>query len=214
MNKFKVALFDLDGTLLDTEGQYTTIWREIGRKFRPDVPNLETVIKGTTLKQIFEHFFHEENMQSEINDMLNEYEKNMDYSFVKGAEQFVADLKHNGVKCVVVTSSNEIKMQSVRRKIVHFDTLFDKVLTAEMFRASKPDPDCYLLGAKVFNVQKEECVVFEDAYTGLAAGMAAGIYTIGLATYNKREDIIDKCNHVIDDFIGLTFADVEKLLNA
>ena len=50
MNKFKVALFDLDGTLMDTEGQYTVFWGKMGAKYRPDVPNLEQVIKGTTLK--------------------------------------------------------------------------------------------------------------------------------------------------------------------
>lgn len=52
MNTFKVALFDLDGTLMDTEGQYTVFWGKMAAKYRPDVPNLEQIIKGTTLIQI------------------------------------------------------------------------------------------------------------------------------------------------------------------
>lgn len=212
MKQLKAALFDLDGTLLDTEGQYTRIWGMIGRKYRPDVEGLEYLIKGTTLKQIFEKYFPGESQQAEINEMLNDYERNMEYSFVAGAEAFVSQLREKGVKCAVVTSSNQEKMKSVSRKIKGFDTMFDKVLTAEMFAASKPAPDCYLLGARTFGVDISECVVFEDAFTGLQAGMSSGIYTIGLATCNPREAIQDKCHHVIDNFVGLTADDIDELL--
>ena len=57
MKQFKAALFDLDGTLFDTEGQYSVFWKATGEKYRPDVPNLSDVIKGTTLVQIFNNYF-------------------------------------------------------------------------------------------------------------------------------------------------------------
>ncbi|MBQ4277496.1 MAG: HAD family hydrolase, partial [Bacteroidaceae bacterium] len=86
---------------------------------------------------------------------------------------------------------------------------FDRILTSEDFTASKPAPDCYLLGARVLGADISESVVFEDAFNGLAAGMAAGIFTIGLTTNNPAEAIRDKCNYVIPNFIGL---DYNKLL--
>ena len=66
MHQLKVALFDLDGTLVDTEGQYTQFWGRMARRYRPDVPQLEYLIKGTTLTQIFERYFPDPVWQAEI----------------------------------------------------------------------------------------------------------------------------------------------------
>lgn len=208
----KAALFDLDGTLIDTEDQYTVIWGKICRKYRPDIPRLEYLIKGTTLVQIFERYFPNKEDQVEIDQFLDKSEAEMDYSFYPGALAFIEDLKKNGVKCAIVTSSNQKKMASVRKAIANFDNLFDKVLTSEDFSASKPAPDCYLLGAKVFGCKKGECAVFEDAFTGLQAGMSSGIFTFGITTCNSREAIADKCNYVIDTFEGLTYKKVNEII--
>lgn len=208
----KAALFDLDGTLIDTEDQYTVIWGKICRKYRPDIPRLEYLIKGTTLVQIFERYFPNKEDQIEIDQFLDKSEAEMDYSFYPGALAFIEDLKKNGVKCAIVTSSNQKKMASVRKAIVNFDDLFDRVLTSEDFSASKPAPDCYLLGAKVFGCEKDECAVFEDAFTGLQAGMSSGIFTFGITTCNSREAIADKCNYVIDSFEGLTYKKVNEII--
>ena len=208
----KVALFDLDGTLIDTEDQYTVLWGNICRKFRPDIPRLEFLIKGSTLVQIFERYFTDPKDQKEIEEMLDRYEAEMDYSFYPGALDFIADIKKHGVKCAIVTSSNQKKMGFVRKAIPNFDDLFDRVLTSEDFSASKPAPDCYLLGAKVFDCDKSECVVFEDAFTGLQAGMSSGIFTFGITTCNPREAIQDKCNYVLDSYEGLTFEKINEIL--
>ena len=210
----KVALFDLDGTLIDTEDQYTKIWGEICQKYRPDIPNLEFIIKGTTLVQIFERYFPDKRVQKEVEETLDKAEGKMVYNFYPGALEFIADLKQNGVKCAIVTSSNQKKMAAVRKAIPDFDYLFERVLTSEDFAASKPAPDCYLLGAKVFNCDISECAVFEDAFTGLQAGMASGIFTFGLTTCNSRESIEDKCNFVLDSFSGWNFKKINEILGS
>lgn len=212
MKKFRVALFDLDGTLIDTEGQYTKIWGEIARKYRPDVVGLEYLIKGTTLVQIFEKYFPEEEVRIGVKAMLDAGEEGMKYEFFPGALEFIADLKANGVKCAIVTSSNQKKMENVKKAIPNFYELFDKVLTSEDFAASKPAPDCYLLGAKVFGAEIGECVVFEDAFTGLQAGMSSGIFTIGLATCNSVEAIKDKCDYVLEGFEGVRYETICEVL--
>lgn len=212
MKKFKVALFDLDGTLFDTEGQYSVFWGAIGRKYHPELPTFSDDIKGTTLTQIYDRYFPDVELQKEITKGLDEWEAQMRYEFIPGALDYLKDLKAHGVKCAVVTSSNQPKMNSVRRQLADFDTYFDKVLTSEMFKASKPDPYCYLLGAEVFGAEIDECVVFEDAFNGLQAGMSAKMFTFGLATYNSREAIADKCNYVLDDFVGLDYKKTVELL--
>lgn len=201
----RVVLFDLDGTLIDTESQYTVFWREIAQRYRSDVYQLEEIIKGTTLRQTFDMFFPDPEHQAQITEALNVCERQMDYSFFPGALEFISDLRNHGVHCAIVTSSNQMKMNAVRAQIPNFDSLFDRVLTAELFRASKPDPDCYLLGARVFDANLSECVVFEDAYTGLQAGMSSGIYTIGMASGHTPDEIRDRCHHVITGYENLSY---------
>lgn len=210
LKPLKAALFDLDGTLFDTEGQYTIFWGGIGEKYRPDIPTLAQDIKGTTLTQIFERYFPDSALQTQITTELNEWERTMKYEFVPGALDFIKDLKANGVRCAIVTSSNIKKMQSVEAQMPEFATLFDRVLTSEDFSASKPNPDCYLKGASVFDADLDECVVFEDAFTGLEAGTSAGIFTFGIVSYNSAEAIMDKCDQVLNSFEGLTLEMVER----
>lgn len=209
---FKAALFDLDGTLFDTEGQYSVFWGEMGRRFHPEIPGFEHVIKGTTLKQIFGRYFPDPKDQAIVLPRLEAFEAQMHYQFFPGVEDFIRDVRQHGVKCAVVTSSDQKKMSNVYRSMPQFRELFDRILTAEDFAASKPHPDCYLRGAAVFDTPISDCVVFEDAFTGLQAGMSAGIYTIGIASGLTREQIQDKCHHVIDTFEGLTYDAVCQLL--
>ena len=210
----KAALFDLDGTLVDTEGQYTQFWGRMARQYRPDIPGLEYLIKGTTLTQIFNRYFPDPAWQAEITKGLDEWEAQMDYRFVPGAEAFVADLRLHEVKCAVVTSSNQKKVESVLRQVPQFLTMCDRILTSEDFAASNPDPDCYLRGAHVFGAAVDECVVFEDAFNGLQAGMASGIFTVGLTTNNPAETIRDYCHAIISDFNNMDYEKICKMLEA
>ena len=87
---YRAALFDLDGVVFDTEPQYTVFWGGVMRKFRPDVPGLEYTIKGSTLTRIFEDFLpHVPEEYENIVKGLDEFERNMDYPFVEGFEDFV-----------------------------------------------------------------------------------------------------------------------------
>lgn len=206
------ALFDLDGTIFDTEPQYSDFWGEIGRRYHPEMPDFANIIKGTTLTQIFGRYFPDKELQVQIEAELDEWEQQMEFPFVTGAEDFIRDLRRHGVKCAVVTSSNLKKMASVEAHVPHFASLFDCILTSEDFRASKPDPDCYLQGVKSLGIDIKNCVVFEDAFTGLEAGRRSGIFTVGLATTNPRSAIKNLCDVVFDDFSQLSYVKIRDLL--
>lgn len=209
----KAALFDLDGVVLDTETQYTEFWGMIGREYHPEIPDFCKQIKGQTLVQIYDAFFQElQDEQAEITRRLDEFERNMQYNYIAGFEAFVQDLRRNGIKCAVVTSSNVVKMRAVYDKHPELAGYFDKVLTSEDFAASKPHPDCYLKGAAVFQAKPVECVGFEDSFNGLKAVRAAGEFTMGLATTNSREAIASFCDHILDDYQGFTFAELSRIV--
>jgi len=202
MNEIKVALFDLDGVVFNTEPQYTVFWGEQCREFHPEHPGLEHEIKGQTLLQIYDAWFSGPlaDKQPLITERLNQFEQQMDYIYVAGFEQYIARLRQAGVKTAVVTSSNLPKMQAVYASRPEFKTLFDAILTAEDFERSKPDPDCYLKAARRFGAAPADCVVFEDSFNGLKSGRAAGMLVVGLATTNSADSIRPFCDYVIDDY--------------
>lgn len=200
----KAALFDLDGTLIDTEGQYSIFWGEIGKEFHPEVPEYANVIKGKTLVQILQEGYTQQE-RIEVKARLDEFERNMKYTFFPGALDFLRDLKAHGVRMAIVTSSDRAKMSNVMPRLHELNELMDIITMAEDFHASKPDPDCYLQAQRKLGMEKADCIVFEDALSGLAAGMASGMFTIGMATTNPRSVIESKCNLVLDSFEGITY---------
>ena len=184
MDKTKcvAALFDFDGVVMDTESQYSIFWNEVGKKYHPEYEEFGKIIKGQTLRQIYDRYFQGmEHEQAEITEGLNRFETEMRYEYVPGVAEF---------------------MQNLRARI----------LTAEMFQKSKPDPDCFLLGAKVFETLPANCVVFEDSFHGIQAGNAAGMPVVGLSTTNPAEAIQNQCARVIPDFTCFTYEEMMNLL--
>lgn len=203
------VLFDFDGVVVDTETQYSVFWHRVGMDYL-GMPDLEGRIKGQTLTYIYKTFFPDmTDKQAEITAALDRFEQEMEYPFIPGVLDFMDDLRRHGVRTAVVTSSNDKKMAAVRRVHPDLDSLFDRILTAEMFTASKPAPDCFLLGMQVLGSEPADTWVFEDSFNGLRAGMASGANVIGLATTNPRSAIVPLCHAVIDDFRGFTY---EKML--
>lgn len=215
MNSTKciAALFDFDGVVVDTETQYSVFWNEQGRKYHPEIPEFGRMIKGQTLTQIYDRYFAgQKDIQNTITQDLNIFEENMLYNYIPGVEAFIKELRANDVKVAIVTSSNEKKMKNAYRAHPEMQGSVDNILTAEMFVNSKPHPECFLLGALVFDTVPENCVVFEDSFHGLEAGNRAGMTVIGLATTNLEEQIRDKAKAVIQDFNGFSFEKMKEIM--
>ena len=211
--ELKAALFDLDGVVFDTEPQYTVFWGSQCRLYHPEHPGLEYEIKGSTLDQIYDKWWNGELVKEResVTKRLNEFEAQMDYTYIDGLEAFIRDLHEHCVKTAVVTSSNVPKMESVYKARPDFKELFDEILTSEDFAESKPSPDCYLRGAARFGAKPEECVVLEDSFNGLKSGKAAGMFVVGLTTTNKKEDIKSLSNIQIKDYQDINYQTLKKL---
>ena len=203
--KTTAVLFDFDGVVMDTETQYSVFWHKAGVDYL-GMDDLESRIKGQTMTYIYDTFFAGKTKeQQEITAALNAFERDMAYDYIPGVLDFIADLRRNHVKMAVVTSSNDRKMAAVYRARPEVRTMFDRILTAEMFSRSKPAPDCFLLGMEVFGTTPGNTYVFEDSFNGLKAGMASEATVIGLATTNSREAVAPLCHCVLDDFTGFTY---------
>lgn len=194
-----VALFDLDGVILDTEGSYTAFWDDYGSRHFSE-KDFGLKIKGQTLVKILGDYFPEENERKAITDAINDFERKMSYPFVPGVENYIKSLKSNGIRTAVVTSSNLLKMENVYRCHPGFREMFDIILTSEDFSESKPSPYCYLKAMRLFGAGPEDCVVFEDSLAGLQAARASGAFVTALTTTNPEEVVRNYADLVIRDF--------------
>ncbi len=207
------ALFDLDGVVVDTESQYSIFWDTQGGIYRPDLPGFGSRIKGQTLVQIFDKYFTgETDTQRQLTEALDCFERQMTYHYFPGVVSFLHELRTHGIKTAIVTSSSESKMAHVYRAHPELKDSVDCILTAEQFVRSKPDPDCFLLGAETLGTVPENCVVFEDSFHGLEAGNRAGMTVIGLATTHPEAAIRDKAHVVLRDFNGFTVARLKAIM--
>lgn len=211
-----VFLFDLDGVIFDTEGQYTDFWDGIGREYLGD-PDLAAKLKGETIASSLLRCFPDDAVKrEEVREKLYGFEAGMTFEYVPGAYEFLVYLKKYGYDTAVVTSSNRDKMAKVYKSRPEIQTLVTRIFTGEEFARSKPDPDCYLLGMEFFGASPDDTYIFEDSFNGLNAARASGGHVIALATTNARESVAPYADSVMDDFsnvaedLGRTFGLILK----
>lgn len=210
-----IALFDLDGVLMDTESMYTEFWNERGRKYL-SLENFGHTIKGQTLVQILSRYFPDrsEEFCNELEAEIDEFERTMPYEFTAGAWDFVCELKDQGIPIAIVTSSNKKKMANVYRSHPELPEIFDSILTMGDFTKSKPDPECFIKGMEKLSGSSAETVVFEDSIHGINAARASGAYVVGLTTSNPREVIEPICDMVIDSFAEISYQTISAKLHS
>lgn len=205
--KTRGVLFDLDGVLLDSEGQYSIFWRSMEERFPTGIDDFSNYIKGFHLARILSYFANDE-IREQIVQELVEFEKNMRFEFFPGALEFVKRLREAGIPMAIVTSSDHKKMKALFSQHPDFPALFEAIITGDMVTKAKPDPDCFLLGAKHLGIDIKDCVVFEDSRNGLIAARASGAKVIGVATTLSADvvaSLSDLTVHGVDEL------DVEQI---
>ena len=208
MGTLKVALFDFDGVVVDTEPIYDIFWDEAGFRYGLGIENFAHVVKGTTLPYILETYFSDrtEEYRQMIIKECTDYEKDMNFPPMPGSIEYIHMLKEHDVKVGLVTSSDDSKLERAFKEL-NLNNVFDTIVSADRITKGKPDPMCYLLAAKDLNVSPSDCIVFEDSLNGIKSGNDAGMRVIGLSTSNPAESLKDKVYEVIPNFEHMTFED-------
>ncbi len=193
----KGMLFDLDGVLVDSEGEYSKFWGAMGDRYGL-VSTFASDIKGTTIGEILQNF--PESDRDGILAALHEFEANMEYPVYPGVMEFLGRLKKAGIPSAIVTSSDNVKMDLLFGRRPELREMVNVVITGSMVSRSKPDPEGYLKGAELIGVPVEECCVFEDSLQGLQAGRSSGATVVGIATTNSREKVAPLADITVDRF--------------
>ncbi|MDE6715988.1 MAG: HAD family hydrolase [Muribaculaceae bacterium] len=203
------VLFDLDGVLIDSETLYTEFWSNIDKLYPSGIDNFAYRIKGNNLARILSTYYPDPNLQKEILDMINVFEEQIQYKIFPGVIDFLTELRRHAIPTALVTSSDKEKMKKLYTQHPDFKNYFNAVITGDMVSKSKPNPECFLMGASKLGIAPENCYVFEDSPSGIQAGLDSGAKVIALATTLLRQDINTKVHAIIDSFLDF---DVEKML--
>lgn len=99
-----------------------------------------------------------------------------------GAHEFVAAARTRGLKLAVATSADRIKLHGNLTAIRLPESSFDAVITGTEVHRKKPHPDIFLLAAEKLGLPPTDCLVVEDAPSGLQAGRAAGCGCLGITS--------------------------------
>lgn len=208
------ALFDLDGVLIDSESEYTKIWNEVHCSFPTGIVDLPRKIKGMTLDNIIKTYFGalDEKEEQRLRDTLHELERQMTYRWLPGAKGFVEWLINEDIPRALVTSSDDEKMQHLREQLPELEKMMTDIVTADKITKSKPDPEGYLLAAKLIGIEPKHCVVFEDSLQGVKAGKASGSYVVGIAGTLPAETIAPYCNKVVNNLAEIDRSELVNIL--
>jgi len=210
--RFKAAIFDLDGVIVDTIDLHFRAWKkmfaEYGKEFDfedykqkvdgipridgakailTDLPEPELDKAATRKQNYFLEFLEKEGAK-----------------VYKDTIKLIDRLRTEGIKLGVISSSRNCNLILQKGGV---ENLFEAVVTGNDIKKGKPNPDIFLHAASNLGVSPHECLVFEDAVLGVEASKRANMRCVGVDRYNYPKRLI-KADLIVGD---LSEVDIDKL---
>ncbi len=215
----QAILFDLDGTLIDTEPTSAQAIRECFAQWKIQIqPGDEAYTIGRTFENTCQYLFQKyppplprEIAQKQIRDQyfLN-IQKNL--PVVPGSPEAVQALAaHYPLALVSGSTRSQIVWALKKLKILDF---FQIILGAEDYPRSKPHPDGYLKAIQALKTIPQNCIVFEDSEPGIASARAANTRVIAITSTNYFQQDLSQADQKIADFLSVTPEWIQKFAHS
>jgi sugar-phosphatase len=193
-------LFDMDGVLISSIDSVIRAWRRWAELYEiPDAENFE-IPHGVRAKDIIGTLRPDVDLRQAvqvIEDM--EVEDVADLKVLPGVKKLLEGLPAE--RWAIVTSSTQ-RLLLARLKAAGLP-LPERIISGDMVERGKPDPEPYRRGAELLGFRPEECVVVEDAPSGVGSGKGAGCRVLGvLGTHSAAE--LHEADWVVGSLEGLT----------
>ena len=185
----KGIIFDLDGVICSTDEYHYQAWKSIaddeGIYFDRKInERLRGVSRAESLEIILERaaavYSPEEKaaLMEKKNNIYRELLKNMDPGDVtEEVRSTLRELKERGYGLAIGSSSKNTRFILERTALTD---AFDGISDGNMISRSKPDPEVFIKAAGILGLKNEECLVIEDAISGINAANAAGFHSVGI----------------------------------
>ena len=197
------AIFDMDGTLVDTEKFYHKGWIEVADTFGYErKPELAEAMSGAGSKRMPEivHSFYPDVDAEEYGRRVREIvriESEKELKLMSGVKDILDYFKAQGVLMAVASSSRISRVEPTVKRAGIGD-YFKIILGGDQITNSKPAPDIFIKAAEELGIAPSDCYVFEDSINGVRAGYAAGCTTIMVEDLMPPTEEIKKMCRVFD----------------
>ena len=207
----KAFIFDLDGVIVFTDKFHYKAWKQMaddmGIYFDETINNrLRGVSRMSSLEIILERYEGEQLSQErkmelaeKKNDLYRQYLSTMTPDDVSGeVKKTLSELRSKGYKLAIGSSSKNAGYILER---VGITDMFDAVSDGTNITNSKPDPEVFVKAAEFLGEKPSDCYVVEDAYAGIDAAKAGGMYAVGIgdaAGYDKADFSINSFGELLN----------------
>ena len=208
----KAAIFDLDGTLIDS----MWIWEKIDTDYlinkgytKPE--NLKDEIGHLSFEQTAIYFKNKFNISDTVEEIMKEWHSmavahyTKDVKLKPGAKDFLIKLKTMNIKIGLATSNSQELLKAALEANGIYE-LFDSITTTDEVARGKNFPDVYLLSSEKLGVKPHECVVFEDILPAVQGAKAAGMKVIAVYDESSEQDkdkVISLANSYIESYLDI-----------
>lgn len=203
----------MDGVLVDTNPFHKRAWTAYARELGHDITeewmashvygriNREalTALLGyvPSEAEVKRHTMNKETM------FIREYSQHI--QLVAGLDKLLSAAKALGIPMAVATSAPRMNVEFIFERL-GLAAYFPTVVDDELVTRGKPDPEIYLMTAEKLGIPPSGCLVFEDSFSGVAAGLGAGMKVIAVSTTHSAGEF-DGVEMVIEDFEGFEPSD-------
>ncbi|RLQ96699.1 pyrophosphatase PpaX [Falsibacillus albus] len=192
--RITTLLFDLDGTLIDTNELIISSFLHTLNHYYPGQYERKDVLPfmGPTLQETFEKINPEklEEMVKHYRDYNLTHHDDLVTEFT-GVFETVKQLKESGYKLAIV--STKVRTTVIKGlKLTKLDQFFDVIVSLDEVKAPKPDPEPLLLALSQLNSTPEEAIMVGDNHHDILGGKNAGTYTAGVAWTAKGREHLEQ----------------------
>ena len=215
------VLFDMDGVIIANTDYHVNAWLAFTERHNKPLtlPQYFENINGRTSADAMAYAFGRPVLTDELDQFTEEKEAIYRELYAPhlqptpGLIGFLDALKAANVRLAVGTSAPESNVTFTLDGL-SIRSYFNAVVDASMIQNGKPNPEIYLTAASRAGVAPNRCVVFEDAFAGIEAGVRAGMVVVAVATSHTRTELeATGASLIIDDFAELTVERVRQLLD-
>ena len=224
LGMIKGVLFDFNGVLLLDTKWHMEAWNDLSiyvRGFPMSDEEAHEQVHGRTPADTLKYLLGKEPTAEESKELLDRKETlyqevclrhGAEFSINDGAIKLFELLEQNGIKKTIATSSPEVNVKFYYKHLgLEKWFPFESIVFADGTFPGKPAPDIFLKAAEKINVPPENCMVIEDAGSGVAAAKAAGVAKIALLLTEDNKGIENKVSvdTVVHNLAEITLKDLE-----
>lgn len=217
MNEYAV-LFDMDGVICDTNPHHFKAFERFfdNHKIPYTQEEFKQHLYGKHNSHILTYFFkrpiHGEefvHLEKEKEQLFRDLYKDK-VETLPHYKSFLTDLKNHHFKTAVCTSAPRANMDLIIDKL-HIRHEMQSLMGSEDVQLHKPHPEVYLNSAARLGVSPSHCIVFEDSFSGVTAGLNAGMKVVGVLSSHTIEQL-PKCSYYINDYSEINAKKVIEIL--